>query len=103
MLSSKKKQINKKAEDIKMYLAVINYLSSQCITFNGVPVSNDVIMEAIWIELFNIMKLMGIKQEDFFNYCTGLTWKSNTSEDLEFQRTMDEAVNDLTKQMGDKQ
>ncbi len=100
---SKKQQINKKAEDIKMYLAVISYLTGRTITFNGVPVSNEVILQAVWIELFNIMTLMGIKQEDFFNYCTGLEWKSNSPEDLEFQRAMQEAVSELTQQAGDKQ
>lgn len=102
MKPDKKQEMQQRTSNIRTSMAVIDYLlanlGSGMMNYNGVPVSDFVLQNAIGLEFTNLSALIGIKQGSYEEYYNKLTWSENSPENIEFQRTMHEAMQNI-KQM----
>lgn len=56
MDKNKNEQVVRRSEDTMKYIAVISSLLTQQITFNGIPVSEAVVMTAVSDEFYKMIK-----------------------------------------------
>lgn len=68
MDKNKNEQVVRRSEDTMKYIAVISSLLTQQITFNGIPVSEAVVMTAVSDEFYKIIKTIGVTDSRLEEY-----------------------------------
>lgn len=95
MDKKKNKQVVRRSEDTMKYIAVISSLLTQQIIFNGIPVSEAVIMTAVSDELYKMAKTIGVTDSRLEEYLKGLNWSENSPEFIEFNSSVEKAVGEV--------
>lgn len=95
MDKSKNEQVARRSEDTMKYIAVICSLLTQQITFNGVPVSEAVVMTAISDEFYKMIKTIGVTDSRLGDYLKGLNYAETSPEFIEFNSAVEKAVGEV--------
>lgn len=74
MDKNKNEQVVRRSEDTMKYIAVISSLLTQQITFNGIPVSEAVVMTAVSDEFYKMIKTIGVTDSRLKEYLKGLNY-----------------------------
>ena len=95
MEKRKHEQVARRSEDTLKYIAVIISLLTQQIAFNGVPVSEAVVMTAISDELYKMIKTIGVTDSRLDDYLKGLDYSETSPEFIEFNSAVEKAVGEI--------
>lgn len=77
MDKNKNEQVVRRSEDTMKYIAVISSLLTQQITFNGIPVSEAVVMTAVSDEFYKTKTkygYMAVTYRDYITYVGNGIW-----------------------------
>lgn len=96
-----KDEVNRNAEDVKLYLAIIDQLvNSDALMANGIEVSERIRRQAINREFGKLISALGIKEKTYGNYIDNLSWKENSPEYREFNDILTHAAQDVNQVLG---
>lgn len=102
MDKNKNKQVVRRSEDTMKYIAVISSLLTQQIIFNGIPVSEAVIMTAVSDELYKMAKTIGVTDSRLEEYLKGLNWSETSPEFIEFNSAVEKAVGEVNNAINEE-
>lgn len=100
MDKNKNKQVVRRSEDTMKYIAVISSLLTQQITFNGIPVSEAVVMTAVSDEFYKMIKTIGVTDSRLEDYLKGLNYAETSPEFIEFNSAVEKAVGEVNNAIG---
>ncbi|MCT0164409.1 hypothetical protein [Lactobacillus helveticus] len=96
MDKNKNEQVVRRSEDTMKYIAVISSLLTQQITFNGIPVSEAVVMTAVSDEFYKMIKTIGVTDSRLEEYLKGLNYSETSPEFIEFNSAVEKAVGEVS-------
>lgn len=96
MDKNKNKQVVRRSEDTMKYIAVISSLLTQQITFNGIPVSEAVVMTAVSDEFYKMIKTIGVTDSRLKEYLKGINYSETSPEFIEFNSAVEKAVGEVS-------
>ncbi len=96
MDKNKNEQVVRRSEDTMKYIAVISSLLTQQITFNGIPVSEAVVMTAVSDEFYKMIKTIGVTDSRLEEYLKELNYSETSPEFIEFNSAVEKAVGEVS-------
>ena len=100
MDKNKNEQVVRRSEDTMKYIAVISSLLTQQITFNGIPVSEAVVMTAVSDEFYKMIKTIGVTDSRLEKYLKGINYSETSPEFIEFNSAVEKAVGEVNNAIG---